>query len=153
MKANATDGKLIMYIKFTKKTEMNVYMYKGKAQHQAKEPIVEENKQINENEVYELDVEDHIVIIAFPNKDKDTEFSFNYWIAPYKEPYVDPWYEFAGPVGENIFMVLCLIATLLLICIICTCCYCTIMNFKNCYAKRREAQNAKLNEKVNKIEE
>ena len=104
-------------------------------------------------EMHIIEVEDEVMIVAYPNYNKDTEFSFNYWIAPYKEPYIDPWYEFAGPVGENLFMIMCLIAAVLLLCIICTCFYCTIINIKNWCARRREAENKKLLEKANNAEE
>jgi hypothetical protein len=40
------------------------------------------------------------LVVAYPEKDKDTELAFNYWIAPYKEPIVTPWYEFEGEQGE-----------------------------------------------------
>jgi hypothetical protein len=64
------------------------------------------------------------LIVAYPNRDKDTEFSFTYWIAAYKEPVIEPWYEFEGAQGEDLFMILCGIAAVLLFCIICVCCYC-----------------------------
>lgn len=69
-----------------------------------------------------------MLVVAFPVKDKDTELAFNYWVAPYKEPILTPWYEFEGEQGEQLFMYLCGIAALLLLCIICVCCYCCAKN-------------------------
>merc|ERR1712146_832486 len=111
-----------------KKTEMNVYIYEGKSRDTATESIVEDNKQPDLNKIYSVDVDAGIMIVAYPNKDKDTELAFNYWVAPYKEPIVTPWYEFEGEQGEQLFMILCGIAALLLLCIICVCCYCCAKN-------------------------
>lgn len=144
MKLNATDGKLFMNIKFTKKSEINAYMFKGDGRR-ATESLIPENKQVEADKIYQVGVDDDVLIIAYPNLNKDTEFSFNYWISAYKEPHHDEWYEFAGTTGEDIFMVLCGIAALLLVCIICVCCYCCAINAKNMHAKRVAARQTKAN--------
>lgn len=79
---------------------MNVYAYGGKSRDTATEQLVENNGQVELNKIYSVDVDSGALIIAYPNKDKETEFAFNYWIAPYKEPIVTPWYEFEGEQGE-----------------------------------------------------
>lgn len=139
MRANATDGKLFFNVKFTKAKEINLYMYKGDSRRRMKQSVIEENKQAEVDKVYQFSIEEKILLIAFPNLNKDTEFSFNYWISAYKEPVKDEWYEFAGTTGEDVFMVLCGIAVVLLGCIVCVCCYCCTINARNLHAKRVEA--------------
>ena len=144
MKLNATDGKLFMNIKFTKKSEINAYIFKGDGRH-ATESLIPDNKQVETDKTYQVGVDDNLLIIAYPNLNKDTEFSFKYWISAYKEPHHEEWYEFAGKTGEDIFMVLCGIAALLLVCIACVCCYCCTTNANNIHAKRVVARETKPN--------
>jgi len=79
---------------------MNVYIYVGKTREEATKSLVEGNQQPELNKEYMVDIDSGILVIAVPNKDKDTELAFNYWVAPYKEPVVTPWYEFEGEQGE-----------------------------------------------------
>ena len=92
------------------------------------------------DKVYQVGVDESIFIVSYPNQDKDTEFSFDYWIEPHIEPHIDPWYEFAGNTGENVFMILCGIAAVLLVYVICVCCYCSAINVKNYHARRIQAK-------------
>merc|ERR1711981_427789 len=100
LRKEATGGKVSIHFKLTKKTEMNVYIYVGKTREGATKSLVEGNDQPELNKDYMVDIDSGILVIAFPNKDKDTELAFNYWVAPYKEPVVTPWYEFEGEAGE-----------------------------------------------------
>lgn len=79
-----------MTFKLTKKTEMNVYVYEGKSREGAKGSLVEENKQVEVGESYEVAAESGILIVAFPNNGKtNTEFGFEYWVKVVKKD-VDP---------------------------------------------------------------
>lgn len=115
-----------MYVKFTKKKEMNVFIYEGDAgkRENALGSLVEDNAQVEIDKEYSVDIDKGIMVIAYPNKDKSTEFSFTYWFAPVIQPEEVGWYEFQGSEGEDLFMVLCGVAAILLIYIICVCCYC-----------------------------
>ena len=140
IRAKSSNQKVFLNLKFTKLKEMNAYIYKGKTRYDSKEMLIDGNKQVEADKVYQVDVDESIFIISYPNYDKDTEFQFNYWIAPYIEPHEEPWYEFAGNMGENVFMILCGIAAVLLTCNLCVCCYCCFMNVKNCHARRVQAK-------------
>lgn len=96
LRKEATGGKVSIYFKMTKKSNIDVYIYGGKDRFSATEMIVEDNKQPEINKEYTVDVENGMLVVAVPKLDKDTEFAFNYWVAPYKEPVTTPWYEFEG---------------------------------------------------------
>jgi len=40
-----------------------------------------------------------MLVVAFPNKDKDTEFEFKYWVGSWQKPSSPPWWEFEGDEG------------------------------------------------------
>jgi len=74
IKSRDINGEVSLYIKFLKKTEMNVYIYGGKDRFSATENIIEENSQPMINVPYKVDIDTGILVIAYPNKDeKDTE--------------------------------------------------------------------------------
>ena len=43
-----------------------------------------------------------MLLIAYPNKDQETEFEFKYWVAPYDKNVLDKMLEldFDGPMGQ-----------------------------------------------------
>lgn len=104
--------------------EMNVYIYGGKDRFSATEKIVDHNDQVTPNKEYSIPYTKGMLVIAFPNKDKDTELEFKYWIGPYVKPTPPAWWEFEGAQGQSLFYTLCAVAGCLLLCIICMCCYC-----------------------------
>jgi uncharacterized membrane protein YhdT len=67
------------------------------------------------DETYVFDYKEGILVVAYPNKDKTTDFEFEYWIAAYEEP---GFFSFSGENGITnliIFCVACVIVILLLI--------------------------------------
>lgn len=93
------EGELRLYFKATKMTEMNVYIYGGKDRFSATEKIIDNNDMVTPNQEYSILYTKGMLIVAFPNKDKDTEFEFKFWVAPWTKPEVPPWWEFEGATG------------------------------------------------------
>ena len=56
------------------------------------EKIVENNDMVTPNKEYSIPYTKGMLVIAFPNKDKDTELEFKYWIAPYTAPPAPAWW-------------------------------------------------------------
>lgn len=83
MRKTAKNGEVNLYVRFNKKKEMNVFIYKGELgeRHSAKESIIPSNAQVELDKEYMIPVDKGMLIVAYPNKDKTTEFSFTYWIA------------------------------------------------------------------------
>ena len=57
---------------------MNVYIYEGLDRLSATKKIIADNGQAIVGEKYQVKGDSGILIVAFPNKDKDTSFSFSY---------------------------------------------------------------------------
>ena len=115
-------------------TEMNVYIYGGKTRSSAYVNLTMNNTQAELGTVYNVSAIRGIVLVAYPNQDKETEFAFNFWADA--EKVVDPdeelkpgqWWEFEGKTGETVFSVLGAIAIIMMsvTCILC---------FYNCFLK------------------
>ena len=58
---------------------MNVFIYEGKSRSGAKTRIVDGNMQAQVGKEYKVMFNSSILIVAFPNKNQDTEFEFEYW--------------------------------------------------------------------------
>ena len=65
---------LMLIVEVVKATEMNVFLYEGKSRHDAKVPLVPMNKMPMMNEKYAVPCDSGILVVAYPNKDVDTEF-------------------------------------------------------------------------------
>jgi len=65
---------------------MNVYLYAGTSRVDATEPIVAGNEQVEIGTTYKIGAYDGLLLIAYPNKDKETEFGFNYWLEAELKP-------------------------------------------------------------------
>jgi hypothetical protein len=66
-----------------------------------------------------------MLLVAYPNKDQETEFEFNYWVAPYEKTVLDRIAEldFDGPKGQQAkAMLVAAAAGLAVICCVCLCC-------------------------------
>lgn len=59
---------------------MNVYIYGGSSRTTATESLIPGNEQAEVGKTYEIDVDQGVLIVAYPNEDKDTDFGFNYWL-------------------------------------------------------------------------
>ena len=73
--------RVILYFKITVMENMNVYLYGGKGRDDATISIVPDNVMPELNKIYELDATngDGFLLIAYPNKDSETKFEFQYW--------------------------------------------------------------------------
>lgn len=65
---------LMLIVEVIKATEMNVFLYEGKSRHDAKMPLVPMNKMPTLNQQYAVPCDSGILVVAYPNKDVDTEF-------------------------------------------------------------------------------
>ena len=65
---------LSLQIQIDKASEMNVYIYEGKSRHKARKSLVPMNKMPILGRPYSVDLDSGILIVAYPNKDVDTEF-------------------------------------------------------------------------------
>lgn len=100
LQEEANGGEFVIRVNFTKMTEMNVYLYGGRSRKSAYENITNGNIQATLGLVYNISAYRGFLIVAYPNKNVDTEFAFDYWVeALYMPPPVVPpvpaeWYEF-----------------------------------------------------------
>ena len=94
---------------------MNVYLLGGKDRDSATNKIVKDNEKVELEETYVFDYKEGIMVVAYPNKDKSTDFEFEYWVAAYEEP---GFFSFSGENGTTnliIFCVACVLVLLILI--------------------------------------
>lgn len=120
------NGEIVIKLNITKMVEMNVYIYGGKSRLTAFENVTANNSQAVMGTPYNISAYRGFVVVAYPNKDKDTEFAFNYWadvVSSEDEEDLKPaeWWEFEGKSGETVFTTLVITAMIMmsLICILC----------------------------------
>ena len=104
---------------------MNVYLYAGKSRSEATESMIEGNEQVKIGKNYTIEVTSGMLLIAYPNKDQDTEFEFKYWVAPYDKTVLDYMLnlDFDGKTGQEAkFVSLAAIAALTVVLCTCLCC-------------------------------
>ena len=58
---------------------MNVYIYEGLSRNEAKRPVVYGNAQPNVGSVYKVPYQEGMMIVAYPDKNKETQFEFDFW--------------------------------------------------------------------------
>lgn len=68
---------------------MNVYLYGGKSRFEATQSMIPGNNQANIGQSYSIGVEKGIMIVAYPNEDKETDFGFEYWLEADLKPEED----------------------------------------------------------------
>lgn len=101
---------------------MNVYVYEGKNRFEAKNPVVEGNQQVALNTNYTVDTDSGFLIVAFPNKNKLTDFHFKYWVAEYSPT---PWYEmilywrFEGEHSDLVYLITVSVIAVLALTLLC----------------------------------
>ena len=59
---------------------MNVYMYEGKDRYSASKNLVKYSEQAKVGKRYFVDMDSGIFMVAYPNKDSETDFGFKYWL-------------------------------------------------------------------------
>lgn len=57
---------------------MNVYIYEGLARDEAVKGLTRNNQMPELDRVYSVDRDSGILVVAWPNKDKETNFEFEY---------------------------------------------------------------------------
>jgi len=77
---------LHLFIQVTKATEMNVYIYEGLDRLTANSSVIKDNHMPVVGETYMVDYISGFLVVAFPNKDIDTDFQFKYWYGEYVPP-------------------------------------------------------------------
>lgn len=79
---------------------------------------------------YAVELEEGMLVVAYPDKDQETSFGFKYWVGA-KTPIERPWYEFEGIKGDTLFLILCFAGGTVLFLAICICFVCCALNKKN----------------------
>ena len=59
--------------------QVNVYVYGGADRFSATESVVGDNSMPQIGAEYGADASRGLMVVAFPNKDVETSFSFDYW--------------------------------------------------------------------------
>lgn len=67
----------------TKAKDMNVYLYGGADRFSATIPIVQNNEAVSQGQTYRVDSETGFLMVAYPNKEVDTDFEFTYTLSGY----------------------------------------------------------------------
>ena len=57
---------------------MNVYLYGGPSRYQATQSVTENNIPIELDQTYTIDYRIGFLVVAYPNKDRVTNFEFKY---------------------------------------------------------------------------
>ena len=71
---------LRIYVEITKMKEMNAYLYGGGKKDDSIHSIVPGNALLKLGQKYMVDVSKGMLMVAYPNKDLETEFEFKYWV-------------------------------------------------------------------------
>ena len=74
-----TDGRQLKFV-LRKNVEMNVYIYEGNSRENAKKSLVESNEQPIIDQEYVVAPDSGILVVAFPNEEKETDLAFDYWV-------------------------------------------------------------------------
>jgi len=80
---------LRIFMKVTKKKNVNVYLYGGRNRFNAVQNVVYGNQQLELNKNYTVKTSAGFMLVAYPDKDVDTEFEFEYWVADMSEDLVE----------------------------------------------------------------
>jgi len=124
-----------IFVQFYKKSNMNVFIYSGPNRFEALTSITDRNSQIDLNKNYTVDITEGFLIVAYPEKDSETEFEFHYHLEMYNDKTWDQMlitWDFNSDSGETVFLVFCVVAAVLVILFLC----CLRSCFKMCMNKR-----------------
>jgi hypothetical protein len=80
---------LRIFLKVTKKKNVNVYLYGGRDRLNAVHNVVYGNQQIELNKNYTVKTSEGFMMVAYPEKDVETEFEFEYWVADMSEGLIE----------------------------------------------------------------
>lgn len=89
---------------------MNVFVYEGKDRASATKPV-NGNMQLVAGRNYTVPYTEGMVLIAYPNKDSETEFEFEYYVAQYS----------GGALGMVTIIAIAVVVAIFLICIVVAC--------------------------------
>ena len=83
MKKESPMDDVSIYFKLTKKSEMNVHLYGGGPNRKdANDELIDGHAHAKLGREYQVSVTKGLLVVAFPNRNKKTEFAFEYWIGP-----------------------------------------------------------------------
>ena len=80
---------------------MNVYIYEGDSRFTATTPVIEGNGQVSTGKSYSVNYKSGMLIVAYPDANTTTEFSFTYWISGDKQPAEDDEEATGGQDGDQ----------------------------------------------------
>jgi len=131
---------LKIIINLTKLKNMNVFVYEGKDRYSATRSV-NGNQQLLAGRNYTVPVSKGMLLIAYPNKGLETEFEFDYYVAPV-ENLLDTLknFNFEGEQGHKALAIVIGVAAAALLLV----CSCVI-----CLARKQKNQNNKIENKTN----
>ena len=69
-----------------KSTDVDSYIYGGPSRMEAKEMLIDGNKQLTSGQEFQIPYEQGFLIVAYPNHDEASgDFAFEYWVDAYKK--------------------------------------------------------------------
>ena len=80
---------LKIYLQVTKAQNMNVYLYGGKDRFNADVSIVNDNQPVKVGSNYTISIDSGMLLVAYPNKDSETDFEFKIWVADVTEGVIE----------------------------------------------------------------
>ena len=89
---------------------MNVFVYQGMDRNNATVPV-NGNNQLVVGRNYTVPYNKGMFLVAYPNKDVDTEFEFEYYIG-----------EYSSFMNNLVIIIVAVVVGILLICMVCCCC-------------------------------
>lgn len=109
-----------IFVQITKAKNMNIYLWGGQDRESATKWLVKSNRKAVENYNYTYDASQGIFMVAYPDKDKDTEFEFRYWVDAFHESWVVRLYEwnFEGDYGQKVLIIFVVVIVILVILLI-----------------------------------
>lgn len=84
LKAQSSTSTVNINFLVQRNKDMNIYIYGGNTRYTAPKSIVDNNLPAELGIQYSINVEEGLLVVAYPNKDVYTELEFKYWIEPEK---------------------------------------------------------------------
>jgi len=112
---------LRIFMKVIKKKNVNVYLYGGRDRFNAIGNVVYGNEQVEIGKNYTVKNTEGFMMIAYPEKDVETELEFEYWIADMSSDLEQRLEDlnFDGKDGQVIFIGLIMVIVLIILCLCC----------------------------------
>jgi len=129
-----------LYVRFTKKTNMNIYLYIGNSRKNATGSMIEGNDKVALNKNYTIAVEKGFLIVAYPKEDLDADFEFEYWVASYDTGVFNRMavHDFRGTAGRTAYVMMW---TMIAVFILFVCCIFNLCIWYHCCKDKTSKPN------------